>query len=136
MMKALTSTVWIFVAGSAMVSISIALNALSLHGTCTAVFVAVAAIIDFLFSSIQTLHRISWLAWVGVVGIISSSKPSIECLLRYHVIDWFPHKSWFLQSPLASKTAPPMRRRQAYFNPTIRLLRAPAQQAHSLRCLH
>ncbi|KAF2166681.1 hypothetical protein M409DRAFT_23312 [Zasmidium cellare ATCC 36951] len=63
---------WIFVAGSAMVSISIALNALSLHGACTAIFVAVAAIIDFLFSSIQTLHRISWLAWVGVVGIISS----------------------------------------------------------------
>ena len=35
---------WIFVAGSAMLSISIALNALSLHGACTAVFVAVAAI--------------------------------------------------------------------------------------------
>ncbi|KAK4630125.1 N amino acid transport system protein [Fulvia fulva] len=63
---------WIFVAGSAMVSISIALNALSLHGACTAVFVAVAAIIGFLFSSIQTLGRITWLAWVGVVGIISA----------------------------------------------------------------
>ncbi|KAF7195235.1 N amino acid transport system protein [Pseudocercospora fuligena] len=63
---------WIFVAGSAMVSISIALNALSLHGACTAIFVAVAAIIGFLVSSIQTLHKISWIAWVGVVGIISS----------------------------------------------------------------
>ena len=59
-----------------MVSISIALNALSLHGACTAVFVAVAAIIGFLFSSIQTLGRITWLAWVGVVGIISASESS------------------------------------------------------------
>lgn len=70
----LIRTVWIFVAGSAMVSIAIALNALSLHGACTAIFVAVAAIIDFLFSSIQTLHRISWIAWIGVIGIISASK--------------------------------------------------------------
>ncbi|KAI6881346.1 hypothetical protein KC334_g16610, partial [Hortaea werneckii] len=61
---------WIFVAGSAMLSISIALNALSLHGTCTAVFVAVAAIGGFLLSSIQTLGRISWLAWFGVITIL------------------------------------------------------------------
>ena len=57
-----------------MVGISIALNALSLHGACTAVFVAVAAVVGFIFSSIQTLGRISWIAWVGVVGIISSSE--------------------------------------------------------------
>ena len=49
---------------------SISLNALSDHGTCTAVFVAVAAAIAFIFSSIQTLARISWLAWLGAVCII------------------------------------------------------------------
>ncbi|KAI3551919.1 transmembrane amino acid transporter [Colletotrichum filicis] len=59
-----------FTSGSAMMSISIALNALSMHATCTAVFVAVAAIIGFGFSSIRTLGRISWLAWVGVTSII------------------------------------------------------------------
>ncbi|KAI7161627.1 hypothetical protein KC349_g2628 [Hortaea werneckii] len=63
---------WIFVAGSAMLSISIALNALSLHGTCTAVFVAVAAIGGFLLASIQTLGRISWLAWFGVITILTA----------------------------------------------------------------
>ncbi|KAH0278625.1 amino acid transporter, partial [Aureobasidium melanogenum] len=63
---------WIFVAGSGMLSISIALNALSTHGACTAVFVAVAAIIGFIFCSIQTLGRITWLAWVGVIAIISA----------------------------------------------------------------
>ncbi|KAK2016458.1 transmembrane amino acid transporter [Colletotrichum eremochloae] len=59
-----------FTSGSAMLSISIALNALSTHATCTAVFVAVAAIIGFGFSSLRTLGRISWLAWVGVTSIV------------------------------------------------------------------
>ncbi|KAJ3505167.1 hypothetical protein NM208_g16233 [Fusarium decemcellulare] len=59
-----------FVSGSAMLSISIALNALSTHAVCTAVFVAVAAIATFMFSSIQTLGRISWVAWVGAGCII------------------------------------------------------------------
>ncbi|GKT86475.1 transmembrane amino acid transporter [Colletotrichum tofieldiae] len=59
-----------FTSGSAMLSISIALNALSMHATCTAVFVAVAAIIGFGFSSLRTLGRISWLAWVGVTSIV------------------------------------------------------------------
>ncbi|KAG4032316.1 hypothetical protein MFRU_007g02230 [Monilinia fructicola] len=63
---------WIFVAASGMLSVSIALNALSTHATCTAVFVAVAAIIAYMFSSIQTLGRITWLAWVGVAGIITA----------------------------------------------------------------
>lgn len=56
-----------------MLGIATALNALSSHGACTAVFVAVAAIIGFGLGSIQTLGRISWLAWVGVVSILSSS---------------------------------------------------------------
>lgn len=63
---------WIFVAGSGMLGISTALNALSSHGACTAVFVAVAAIVAFGLGSIQTLGRISWLAWIGVVSILSS----------------------------------------------------------------
>ncbi|CAD0105777.1 unnamed protein product [Aureobasidium uvarum] len=61
-----------YVLWSGMLSISIALNALSTHGACTAVFVAVAAIIGFIFCSIQTLGRITWLAWVGVIAIIAS----------------------------------------------------------------
>ncbi|KAL1304362.1 hypothetical protein AAFC00_003366 [Neodothiora populina] len=63
---------WIFVSASGMLSVSIALNALSTHATCTAVFVVVAAIIAFLFSSIQTLGKITWLAWLGVACIITA----------------------------------------------------------------
>ncbi|TKX19990.1 hypothetical protein C1H76_7874 [Elsinoe australis] len=63
---------WIFVAGSGMLGISIGLNSLSTHGTCTAVFVAVAAICGWALSSIQTLGRITWVAWVGLFGILSA----------------------------------------------------------------
>ncbi|EIT82831.1 amino acid transporter, putative [Aspergillus oryzae 100-8] len=57
-------------AGSAMLSISTALNALSSHAVCTAAFVAVAAVIGFAFGSIRTLDRIGVLAWIGAISII------------------------------------------------------------------
>ncbi|RYN23087.1 hypothetical protein AA0114_g12861 [Alternaria tenuissima] len=63
---------WIFVGGSGMLGIATALNALSSHGACTAVFVAVAATISFGLGSMQTLGHISWLAWVGVISILTS----------------------------------------------------------------
>ena len=55
-----------------MLGISISLNAVSYHGTCTAVFVVVAALIGFLLGSIQTLHEVSWLAWVGATSILTA----------------------------------------------------------------
>ncbi|TXT10378.1 uncharacterized protein COLE_04312 [Cutaneotrichosporon oleaginosum] len=63
---------WIAVSGSAMLGLSTALNAVSTHGACTAVFVAVAAIIAMGLASIRTLGKISWLAWVGVTSIVVS----------------------------------------------------------------
>ncbi|KAK5090174.1 hypothetical protein LTR64_006106 [Lithohypha guttulata] len=61
---------WIFVAGAGMLGISIGLNAVSTHGACTAIFVAIAAIVGFGLSSIQTLGKISWLAWIGLICIL------------------------------------------------------------------
>ncbi|KAM0228435.1 hypothetical protein ACHAPO_010768 [Fusarium lateritium] len=63
---------WIFVAGSAMLGISIGLNSVSSHAACTAVFVAVAAVLGFSFASIRTLGKIGWLAWVGLVCIMTA----------------------------------------------------------------
>ncbi|KAM0562071.1 hypothetical protein ACHAPJ_002515 [Fusarium lateritium] len=63
---------WIFVSGSAMLGISIGLNSVSSHAACTAVFVAVAAILTFMFSSIRTLSKIGWLAWIGLVCIMTA----------------------------------------------------------------
>ncbi|RWQ93295.1 putative amino acid transporter [Paecilomyces variotii] len=63
---------WTFVAGSGILGISIGLNAVSTHGTCTAVFVAIATAVSFVLGSIRTLGRISWLAWVGVTCILTA----------------------------------------------------------------
>lgn len=57
-----------------MLGVSIGLNAISSHGTCTAVFVAVAAVIGFGLASIQTLSKISILAWIGLICILTASK--------------------------------------------------------------
>ncbi|CAI7667037.1 hypothetical protein PCG10_001893 [Penicillium crustosum] len=66
------SLYWIFVAGSGILGISISLNAISNHGTCTAAFVAVAAVIGFSLASIRTLGKITWIAWVGLICILSA----------------------------------------------------------------
>ncbi|KAJ5357873.1 transmembrane amino acid transporter protein-domain-containing protein [Penicillium brevicompactum] len=66
------SMYWIFVVGSGMLSFSIALNAVSGHGTCTAVFVVVAAITTFCLASIRTLGRMSWVAWGGLISILGA----------------------------------------------------------------
>ncbi|KAJ5995003.1 hypothetical protein N7481_001980 [Penicillium waksmanii] len=63
---------WIFVAGSGMLGISISLNAISSHAVCTAVYVVIAFIVCFILGSIQTLGRISWIAWLGLVCILTS----------------------------------------------------------------
>lgn len=63
---------FIFVCASAIVAVSTALNAVSVHGTCTAVFIAVAAICGFFLCSIKTLGNITWLGWVGMVSILAS----------------------------------------------------------------
>lgn len=82
--------VYIMVTGSAMLSLSIAFNALSNHGVCTAGFVAVAFVLVFALSSIRTLARITWLAKIGVVAIISASTSLsslvIVCLLTSLVL--------------------------------------------------
>jgi hypothetical protein len=66
------------VAGSGMISTSIALNAVSTHGTCSAVFTAVAAICTFILASIRTLNKMSWLAWIGTASVLVASESSFE----------------------------------------------------------
>ena len=73
--EACAATFWlfmVFVSGAAMNGLSTALNALSIHGACTAVFVAVAAIVIFAMSLIPTLGRISILGWIGLFSILSA----------------------------------------------------------------
>lgn len=65
---------WIFVAGSGILGISISFNAISNHGTCTAVFVVIAAIIGFSMASIRTLVKITWIAWAELLCIMLSGE--------------------------------------------------------------
>ncbi|KAI7555050.1 hypothetical protein KC331_g110 [Hortaea werneckii] len=60
----------IFVCGSAILSTSIGLNAVSTHGACTAIFVATMAIAAWIFASIRTLGKLSWLVWIGLTCVI------------------------------------------------------------------
>ncbi|GAA6034593.1 hypothetical protein JCM8097_005413 [Rhodosporidiobolus ruineniae] len=60
------------IAGSALLGLSTALNAISLHGTCTAVFVAVAAIACFPVASLRTLGSVKWIGWAGLISMVVS----------------------------------------------------------------
>jgi hypothetical protein len=62
----------VFIAGAAFLAVSISLNAVSSHATCTMVFVAIATIAAALVASLQTLHRISYISWIGVFSIIAA----------------------------------------------------------------
>jgi len=69
--------VMIFVGGAGMLSLATALNAISVHGTCTAVFVAVAAVAAGLVASLQTLGKIKWIGWAGVASIMSAGASEV-----------------------------------------------------------
>ncbi|KAJ4013842.1 hypothetical protein NW752_005554 [Fusarium irregulare] len=62
----------VFAIASGILGISISLNALSTHATCTATFVAVASLVVFMCASIRTLGRMNWLAWAGLVPLLIS----------------------------------------------------------------
>ncbi|KAJ6157900.1 hypothetical protein N7470_005492 [Penicillium chermesinum] len=63
---------WVFVSGSGMLGVSISLNAISSHATCTAAYVAVSAVIGLILSSIQTLAKIGFMAWGGLFCILTA----------------------------------------------------------------
>ncbi|KAL1409560.1 hypothetical protein Q8F55_003545 [Vanrija albida] len=62
----------IFTVAGALISLSTALNALSTHGACTAVFVAVIAAFGFLCCSVRTLNHVAPIGWVGLFCLVTS----------------------------------------------------------------
>lgn len=62
----------VLIVGSAMLSVSIAFNAITNHGTCTVVFVVVGAIIMFVCALVQTLEVLSIFGWIGVASITTA----------------------------------------------------------------
>lgn len=55
-----------------MVSLSAALNAISSHAACTAIFIAAMAAVGFILGAIPTLSRITWIGWVGLIALMAS----------------------------------------------------------------
>jgi hypothetical protein len=64
----------LFFSASGMVGVTTALNAVSTHGTCTAVFMIVVFIVSFGCATIRTLGNITWLGWVGLMSILSAGE--------------------------------------------------------------
>lgn len=48
------------------------LNAISLHATCTAVFVVVAAVVTYPFASLRKLSSVRWVGWIGLASMVVS----------------------------------------------------------------
>ncbi|TXT04954.1 hypothetical protein VHUM_04037 [Vanrija humicola] len=62
----------IFFVAAACVGVSTALNAVSAHGACTAIFIAVAGVLAFMFGAIPTLGAITWIGWAGLASILAA----------------------------------------------------------------
>lgn len=62
----------LFFSGSGMVGVTTALNAVSTHATCTAVWMVVVFVVSFAAASIRTLGNITWLGWIGLASILSA----------------------------------------------------------------
>lgn len=71
-------------AGAGMLTTSVALNALSEHGACTMVFVAVTCVAAFVIGTgFRALDKVAWISWVGVAGIfIAIWTTAIACLTQ------------------------------------------------------
>ncbi|OQE39985.1 hypothetical protein PENCOP_c006G05007 [Penicillium coprophilum] len=72
------------VAGAGMLTTSVALNALSDHGACTIIFLAIACSSAFIFgTSFRSLEKVAWISWIGVAGIVLAIwTTAIACLTR------------------------------------------------------
>lgn len=63
----------VMIAGSGMLSTSIALNAVSTHAICTMGFVGVVAAACFIIGGgVRQLLRIAWLGWIGIFAVMAS----------------------------------------------------------------
>lgn len=63
---------WILCSGASILGLTIALNAVSRHATCTVAFGFVAYFIVCAVASIRRIHRLGWIAWIGFFSITTA----------------------------------------------------------------
>ncbi|KAF7538488.1 hypothetical protein G7054_g2889 [Neopestalotiopsis clavispora] len=61
---------WILCTGLSILGLSIALNAVTHHGTCTVLFAFVSYIVVATIGSIRKIEKTAWITWVGFVSIV------------------------------------------------------------------
>lgn len=60
---------YVLCSGSGILGVSIGLNALSTHATCTVVFSFAATVVVIACASVRKFHQIGWLTWAGFLSI-------------------------------------------------------------------
>ena len=68
--EVLYTTSWILCAGLAIMGMSIALNSITHHGTCSVVFGFCSFLIVSAVASIRKIERLGWVAWVGFGSLV------------------------------------------------------------------
>ncbi|KAF9891030.1 hypothetical protein FE257_005289 [Aspergillus nanangensis] len=63
---------WILCSGLSTLGLSIALNAVTKHGTCSVVFGFVSYVIIASVASIHRIHSLGWITWVGFISTVSA----------------------------------------------------------------
>ena len=61
---------WILCAGLSTLGLSIALNAVTMHGTCSVVFGFCSYFIIATVASIRKIEKLAWVSWIGFVSIV------------------------------------------------------------------
>ncbi|KIW55414.1 hypothetical protein PV05_07697 [Exophiala xenobiotica] len=79
---------YVICAGSGIIGVSAAFNALSNHALCTQWFAFIATVIVAVFASVRKFEKLAWLTWVGfisvfvavmiiVIGVTTRNRPAI-----------------------------------------------------------
>ncbi|KAI1848471.1 hypothetical protein JX265_008747 [Neoarthrinium moseri] len=63
---------WILCTGLSILGLSIALNAVTHHGTCTVLFAFVSYIVVATIGSIRKIEKTAWVTWVGFISIVAA----------------------------------------------------------------
>jgi hypothetical protein len=63
---------WILAAGLTTLGLSIALNAVTKHGTCSVIFGFCSYLIVATFASIRKIEKLAWISWVGFGSVVAA----------------------------------------------------------------
>ncbi|KIW73158.1 hypothetical protein PV04_01296 [Phialophora macrospora] len=63
---------WVLVSGVVILGLTIALNAVSKHATCTVTFGFVAYVFVTTLASIPKIHQLGWITWAGFISMVTA----------------------------------------------------------------